>query len=127
MIEGEEISVLFSSSVPVGCIGSTNSVKPHCTENLKIAQPEYQNNPSNQCVNTISSGSMVFEAQECGITFSTINWMVPVNLRVKGYIDNIYNSDNRKSYIRLLTEGTSSTDPSGVWDTVNIPEVEVVY
>ncbi|VDI62118.1 Hypothetical predicted protein, partial [Mytilus galloprovincialis] len=124
--EGGEISVTFTSSVPIGCVGSTDFIKPHCSETLKIAQPEYQNNAPDKCVNNIRKGSMVFETQDCGVTFSTTNWMLPVTLTVKGYIDNIYNSDNRKSYIRLTTDDGSATDPSGTWNTVNLPEIQVI-
>ncbi|XP_052066099.1 uncharacterized protein LOC127705790 [Mytilus californianus] len=124
--EGDEISVRLTSSVPIGCFGSADIITSLCVETLKIAQPEYQDNPSDKCVNSIRKGSTVFETQDCGVSFSTTNWMLPVNLTVKGYIDNYYNSDNRKSYIRLITESKSATDLSGVWDTVNIPEIQVI-
>jgi hypothetical protein len=68
---------------------------------------------------------MVFKTQECGVTFSTNNWEMPVNLIVTGYIDNVYNTDDRTGHIRLKIEEDSSTGLSGVWDTVNIPDIQV--
>ena len=68
---------------------------------------------------------MVFNTQECGVTFSTINWEMPVNLIVTGYVDNVYNADDRTGHIRLEMAEGSSTDLSGVWDTVDIPDIQV--
>ena len=68
---------------------------------------------------------MVFNTQECGVTFSTNNWEMPVNLIVTGYVDNVYNTYDRAGHIRLKIEEGSSTGLSGVWDTVNIPDIQV--
>ena len=68
---------------------------------------------------------MVFKTQYCGVTFSTNNWEMPVNLIVTGYIDNVYNTDDRTAHIRLKIKENSSTGLSGVWDTVNIPDIQV--
>ena len=89
------------------------------------AQPAYQGIPSDKCVNNIQEEAMVFNTQECGVTFSTNNWEMPVNFIVTGYIDNVYNTDDRTDHIRLKIEEGSSTGVSGVWDTVNIPDIQV--
>ena len=68
---------------------------------------------------------MVFNTQECGVTFSTNSWEMPVNLIVTGYVDNVYNTYDRAGHIRLKIEEGSSTGVSGVWDTVNIPDIQV--
>ena len=68
---------------------------------------------------------MVFKTQDCGVTFSTNNWEMPVDLIVTGYIDNVYNTDDRTTHIRLMIKANSSTGLSGVWDTVNIPDIQV--
>ena len=68
---------------------------------------------------------MVFNTQECGVTISTNNWEMPVNLIVTGYVDNVYNTYDRAGHIRLKIEGGSSTGLSGVWDTVKIPDIQV--
>jgi len=68
---------------------------------------------------------MVFNTQECGVTFSTNNWEMPVNLIVTGYVDNVYNTDDRTGHIRLKIKEGSSTGLSGVWNTVNIPDIQV--
>ena len=107
------------------CVGSSDVIRQTCTQTLKIAQPGYQGNPSDNCVNNIQEEDMVFNTQECGVTFSTNNWEIPVNLTVTGYVDNVYNSDDRTGHIRLKTENGSSTGLSGVWDIVNIPDIQV--
>ena len=50
---------------------------------------------------------------------------MPVNLIVTGYVDNVYNTDDRTAHIRLKIEEGSSTGLTGVWDTVNIPDIQV--
>jgi hypothetical protein len=70
---------------------------------------------------------MLFNTQECGVTFSTNNWEIPVNLIVTGYVDNVYNTDDRTGHIRLKIEEGSSTGLSGVWDTVNIPDIQMLF
>ena len=125
VLEGDEIAIPITTSVPVECIGSTDIIRQRCTQTIKIAQPVYQGNPSDKCVNSIQEEAMVFNTQKCGVTFSTINWEMPVNLIVTGYVDNVYNADDRTGHIRLEMAEGSSTDLSGVWDTVNIPDIQV--
>ena len=125
VLEGEEIAIPIMTSVPVECIGSSAVIRQTCTQTIKIAQPVYQGNPSDKCANNIQEEAMVFNTQACGVTFSTNNWEMPVNLIVTGYIDNVYNTDDRTGHIRLKIEEGSSTGLSGVWDTVNIPDIQV--
>jgi hypothetical protein len=125
VLEGEEIAIRIMTSVPVECIGSSAVIRQTCTQTIKIAQPVYQGNPSDKCTNNIQEEAMVFNTQECGVTFSTNNWEMPVNLIVTGYIDNVYNTDDRTGHNRLKIEEGSSTGVSGVWDTVNIPDIQV--
>ena len=125
VLEGEEIVIPITTSVPVECIGSIAVIRQRCTQTIKIAQPVYQGNPSEKCINNIQEENMVFNTQECGVTFYTNNWEMPVNLIVTGYIDNVYNTNDRTGHIRLKIEEGSSIDLSGVWDTVNIPDIQV--
>ena len=125
VLEGEEIAIPITTSVPVECIGSSAVIRQTCTQTIKIAQPVYQGNPSDKCANNIQEEAIVFNTQECGVTFSTNNWEMPVNLIVTGYIDNVYNTDDRTGHIRLKIEEGSSTGLSGVWDSVNIPDIQV--
>jgi hypothetical protein len=124
-LEGDEIVISITTSVPVECVGSIDVIRQTCTQTIKIAQPVYQGNPSDNCVNNIQEKDLVFNTQECGVTFSTNNWEMPVNLSVTGYVDNVYNTDDRTGHIRLKIEANSSTGLSGVWDTVNIPDIQV--
>jgi hypothetical protein len=124
-MEGEEIVIPITTSVPVECIGSSDVIRQACTQTIQIAQPGYQGNPSDQCASNIQEESMVFKTQYCGVTFSTNNWEMPVNLIVTGYVDNVYNTYDRAGQIRLKIEEGSSTGLSGVWDTVNIPDIQV--
>ncbi|XP_052071137.1 uncharacterized protein LOC127709569 [Mytilus californianus] len=124
--EGQEIAIPFRSSVPVGCIGSSDVIKKQCTHTLKVSQPEYQNNPEETCTTNIEPQSLAFETQDCGVTFSTTSWNDPVYLNVTGYVDNVYNSFDRTGNIRIKTGANSVTDLSGVWNTVNIPDIQVV-
>ena len=107
------------------CVGSSAVIRQRCAQTIQIAQPGYQGNPSDQCASNIQEESMVFKTQYCGVTFSTNNWEMPVNLIVTGYIDNVYNTDDRTAHIRLKIKENSSTGLSGVWDTVNIPDIQV--
>ena len=68
---------------------------------------------------------MVFKTQYCGVTFTTNNWKMPINLIVTGYIDNVYNTDDRTAHIKLMIKANASAGLSGVWDTVNIPDIQV--
>ena len=68
---------------------------------------------------------MVFKTQDCGVTFPTNNWEMPVNLIVTGYVDNVYNTDDRTGHIRLKIKERLSTGLSGAWDTINIPDIQV--
>jgi hypothetical protein len=113
------------TSVPVECIGSSAVIRQTCTQTIKIAQTVYQGNPSDKCVNNIQEEAMVFNTQECGVTFSTNNWEMAVNLIVTGYVDSVYNTYDRTGHIRLKIEEGSSTGLFGVWDTVNIPDIQV--
>jgi hypothetical protein len=122
VVEGEEIVIPITTSVPVECIGSTAVIRKSCTQTLKIAQPGYQ---SDNCVNNIQEEVMVFKTKNCGVTFSTSNWQMPINLTVTGYIDNVYTTHDRTSHIRLKTENGVSTGSSGVWEFVNIPDIQV--
>ena len=125
VLEGEEIAISITTSVPVGCIGSTLAIKQQCTQTLKISQPVYQ---SDKCVNNIQEESMVFKTENCGVTFSTNNWEMPINLTVTGYADNVYNNHHdRTSHIRLKTSTNAGTGSSGVWDIVNIPDIQVRF
>jgi hypothetical protein len=124
-LEGDEIVISITTSVPVECVGSIDVIRQTCTQTIKIAQPVYQGNPSDSCVNTIQEKDLVFNTQECGVTFSTNNWEMPVNLTVTGYVDNVYNTDDRTGHIRLKIKANLSTELSGVWDTVNIPDIQV--
>ena len=125
VLEGEEIAIPITTSVPVECVGSSAVIRQRCAQTIQIAQPGYQGNPSDQCASNIQEESMVFKTQYCGVTFSTNNWEMPVNLIVTGYIDNVYNTDDRTAHIRLKIKENSSTGLSGVWDTVNIPDIQV--
>ena len=127
VLEGEEIVIPITTSVPVECIGSSAVIRQTCTQTIKIAQPVYQGNPSDKCVNNIQEEAMVFNTQECGVTFSTNNWEMPVNLIVTGYVDNVYNTDDRTGHIRLKITEDSSDELSGVWNNVNIPDIQVRY
>ena len=122
VLEGEDIVIPITTSVPVECVGSSAVIRQRCTQTIQIAQPGYQ---SDQCSSNIQEESMVFKTQYCGVTFSTNKWEMPVNLIVTGYIDNVYNTEDRTAHIRLKIKETSSTGLSGVWDTVNIPDIQV--
>ncbi|XP_071129173.1 von Willebrand factor D and EGF domain-containing protein-like [Mytilus edulis] len=126
IIEGQEIAIPFISSVPVGCIGSSEIIMKRCTHTLKVSQPEYQNRPEETCTSNIEPHSLAFDTQDCGITLSTTSWNDPVYLNVTGYVDNVYNSRDRTANIRIETGANSATDLSGVWNTVNIPDIQVV-
>jgi hypothetical protein len=52
---------------------------------------------------------------------------LPVNLIVTGYIDNVYNTADRTGHIRLKIKANSSTGLTGVWDTVNIPDIQETF
>jgi len=106
----------------VECIGSSAVIRQRCTQTIQIAQPGYQ---SDQCSNNIQEESMVFKTQYCGVTFSTNNWEMPINLIVTGYVDNVYNTGDRTAHIRLKIKEKSTTGLSGAWDTVNIPDIQV--
>jgi hypothetical protein len=75
VLEGVEIEIPITTSVPVECIGSTAVIRKSCTQTLKIAQPGYQ---SDKCVNNIQEEVMVFKTKNCGVTFSTSNWQMPM-------------------------------------------------
>lgn len=126
IVEGQEIAISFRSSVPVGCIGSSETIKKQCTHTLKISQPEYQKSPEETCTTNIEPQSLAFNTQDCGITLSTTSWNDPVYLNVTGYVDNVYNSHDRTGNIRIETGANSATDLSGVWNTVNIPDIQVI-
>ena len=115
----------ITTSVPVECVGSSPVIRQSCTQTIKIAQPKYQDNPSDNCVNNIQEKDLIFNTQDCGVTFSTNNWEMPVNLTVTGYVDNVYNTDDRTAHIRLKIKEGSSTGLTGAWDTVNIPDIQV--
>jgi hypothetical protein len=125
VLEGEEIVISITTSVLVECVGSNTEIIKLCTQTIKIAQPVYQGNPSDKCVNNIQEEDMVFEMENCGVTFSTYNWQMPINLTVTGYVDNIYNIRDRTSHIRLKTSKGTGNGSSGVWDNLNIPDIQV--
>ena len=125
-MEGEEIAISITTSVPVECVGSIPVIRQMCIQTLKITQPIYQGSPSDNCVNNIQEEALVFNTNKCGgVTLSSNNWEMPVNWIVTGYVDNVYNTDDRTGHIRLKIEEGSSTGVSGVWDTVNIPDIQV--
>ena len=124
-MEGEDIFIPITTSVPVECVGSSAVIRQMCTQTIQIAQPGYQDNPSDHCVNNIQGESLVFKTQYCGVTFSTDNWKMPVNLIVTGYVDNVYNIEDKTAHIRLKIKENSTTGLSGAWDTVNIPDIKV--
>ena len=107
------------------CSGSSDVIRQTCTQTMHISQPGYQGISSDNCANNIQEESMVFKTQDCGVTFSTNNWEMPVDLNVTGYVDNVYNTGDRTAHIRLTIKANSSTGLSGVWDTVNIPDIQV--
>ena len=125
VLEGEELAIPIMTSVPVECIGSSAVIRQTCTQTIKIAQPVYQGNPSDKCANNIQEEAIVFNTQECGVTFSTNNWEMAVNLIVTGYVDNVYNIEDKTAHIRLKIKENSTTGLSGAWDTVNIPDIKV--
>ena len=71
------------------CSGSSDVIRQTCTQTMHISQPGYQGISSDNCANNIQEESMVFKTQDCGVTFSTNNWEMPVDLIVTGYVDNV--------------------------------------
>ena len=123
VIEGEFVNIAFISTVPIGCISSHNTFMPLCSQNIYVYQPEHDDMPSS-CVNNIVSRDVVFKAEFCGITLSTLVWNETNYLKVYGFSDGMYNQQDRSTYIQLST--TTVTTLNDIWKDIQIPDIKVV-
>jgi hypothetical protein len=62
---------------------------PLCSQNIYVYQPEHDDMPSS-CVNNIVSRDVVFKAEFCGITLSSLVWNETNYLKVYGFSDGMY-------------------------------------
>lgn len=122
VIEGEQIEIHFTATVPVSCIASHEGLKVHCDQKFYIFQPEFDQQ-SFSCLNNIVSRDVVFQSQFCGISIGTNDWQETKTLDVYGFSDGLYNFKDRSTSIRIST-GTISTF-NDIWKNINIPDVKV--
>ena len=125
MLEGETITISYTSKVPVGCFDLKK--QSHCEHLLYITQPKYQNEPAKCSVsNTIVQEDVAFEGyQFCGLRVPSLSYNEPIQLNVTGYIDGMYNGDKKKTTKIRLTSLPSVIDTTGVWDNITVPDIEV--
>lgn len=76
------------------------------------------------CRNIQSTEAVLFEENLCGIVISSSSWRDSKVLNLTGNIDNLINEEDREIYIRLGNFNTT-TDLSGAWNNVTIPDIKV--
>ncbi|XP_052073689.1 von Willebrand factor D and EGF domain-containing protein-like isoform X2 [Mytilus californianus] len=122
VIEGEHIDIPFTSTVQVACIASHPNIQENCNQNFYIFQPKYQHNTA-ACMNNIARRDLVFEAQFCGIKLGNLDWNQTKYLKVYGFSDGLYNSEDRSTYIRVSTKSVSVFNE--FWKDIKIPDIKV--
>ena len=96
----------------------------HCSQTINVFQPKHDDTTSS-CINNIASKYVVFKADFCGIKLSTLDWNETKYLKVYGSSDEIYNQEDRSTYIQLSTTTTGIT-LGGIWKNIQIPHIKVV-
>ncbi|XP_063420083.1 von Willebrand factor D and EGF domain-containing protein-like [Mytilus trossulus] len=74
-------------------------------------------------MNNIARRDLVFEAQFCGIKFGNLDWNQTKYLKVYGFSDGLYNSEDRSTYIRVSTKSVSVFNE--FWKDIKIPDIKV--
>lgn len=74
-------------------------------------------------MNNIARRDLVFEAQFCGIKLGNLDWNQRKYLKVYGFSDGLYNSDDRSTYIRVSTKSVSVFNE--FWNGTKIPDIKV--
>ncbi|XP_063435089.1 uncharacterized protein LOC134716188 isoform X2 [Mytilus trossulus] len=120
--EGEEVNINLRSTVPVGCI--SKSLQSQCDHTMYISQISSNSN-SNRCINNVENGDLAFEREFCGITIPSIGWNNTLNLKVTGYVDNLYNEHKTRTAKIHFTSLRNNMDLSGAWNRINIPDIKV--
>ncbi|CAG2226665.1 unnamed protein product [Mytilus edulis] len=122
VIEGENITIPMTSTVPVSCIASHPDIRTKCAQNFFIFQPKYGKNEAS-CLNSIAKRDIVFEAEFCGIKLGNLDWNETKYLQVYGSSDGIYNHQGRSTFIRISTKSVSPFNE--IWRDIKIPEIKV--
>lgn len=122
--EGEEVSIKVTSTVPVGCIGS--NIQSHCFRTIYVGQVS-ENRNAKTCVNNVQTRDLAFKAQFCGITILSNDWNREMELRITGYVDNMYNTvGSRTARIHFISKESNVEPFPDVWKNVNIPDIKVM-
>lgn len=120
--EGDTISIMFTVTVPVGCLDITR--QSHCETSIYILTPEYQSSPSS-CQNFNKQGDIIFNNNGCGIIIESSTWWEKKILNVTGKADGLINAKDRDVYIKLGSGTESKLDISGVWYNFTMPDIKV--
>lgn len=120
--EGGNITITMKSSVPVGCI--TSMLIKHCKETFKISYPKYTKT-TDTCEEQIKSGDLALERETCGLVVQAEKWDESNDIIVHGYVDNLYNTQIVRTTNVHFIHQPSDKDPSGAWDHVEIPGIQV--
>lgn len=92
---------------------------------MHIRQISYNYN-SNRCINNLQTGDLAIETEFCGITIPSIGWDNTLDLKVTGYVNNLYDEQKtRTATIHFTSLVRNNVDISGTWNRVDIPDLKV--
>ncbi|XP_063420096.1 uncharacterized protein LOC134705273 [Mytilus trossulus] len=123
VIEGDHVNIQFTSTVPVGCIGSHTDLLYNCYQNFYIYQPNYNKDEPINCHNNIVERDIVFRTDICGIRVGNLDWKEKKQLQVYGFSDGLYNSQDRSTVIKFSTTPLSSVNQ--IWNNFTTPGIKV--
>ncbi|XP_071168959.1 von Willebrand factor D and EGF domain-containing protein-like isoform X3 [Mytilus edulis] len=121
--EGKAATIKLRSTVPVGCFSKNR--QSQCNHTMHIRQISYNYN-SNRCINNLQTGDLAIETEFCGITIPSIGWDNTLDLKVTGYVNNLYDEQKtRTATIHFTSLVRNNVDISGTWNRVDIPDLKV--
>lgn len=120
--EGEPIDIIFTSSVPVGCISSHDAIQTNCEQHFYIFNMIKDQTPIS-CRNNIVKRDIVFEAQFCGISIQSLHWNSEKKMRVYGVSDSMYNFKDRSSVLKISSSAVSELNE--IWRDLQVPDIKV--
>ncbi|CAG2192570.1 unnamed protein product [Mytilus edulis] len=121
--EGKAATIKLRSTVPVGCF--SKNLQSQCNHTMHIRQISYNYN-SNRCINNLQTGDLAIETEFCGITIPSIGWDNTLDLKVTGYVNNLYDEQKtRTATIHFTSLVRNNVDISGTWNRVDIPDLKV--
>lgn len=91
----------------------------------KIYKDSYD---ENTCKENVQQADLALERQDCDIMLPSLAWYEPIIINVTGYVNGIYDSKDRISYLKFKGQrGDVSLGLVFPWDDIETPVIKVNF